>query len=318
MEISSYGDVYQIGHKAVVDIFADPVTIEEKIDGSLFAFNLVDGELYMRSKGTAIYKTDDGECSAAMFNRAVKAVDKIRGELNPAYTYYGEYLQKPKHNIYAYDRVPQNHIIIFDIKSGEESFLSHAEKIVEAARLGFECVPLLYSGTVRGLEQLKAFLQKDSILGGQKIEGFVVKNYSRFTPDKKVMKGKYVSEQFKETHEKNWKSDGNKQEIQALLINSLRTDARWLKAIQHLREKDKLTNSPKDIGNLMKEVQIDIEKEESEYIKDQLYKHFRKNILRGVTRGLPEWYKEQLAQKSFGPEMLPEIECPASLKMEPR
>lgn len=298
MEVSSYGDVYQIGHKAVLDIFSNPVIIEEKIDGSLFAFCLFDGELYMRSKGVEIYKTDNG-CSASMFNKASNVVNEIKGQLNPAYTYYGEYLQKPKHNVYAYDRVPLNHIIIFDVKNGDQSFLSHSEKRIEATRLGFECAPLLHEGTVEDFEQLKTFLEIDSVLGGQKIEGFVVKNYSRFTPDKKAMKGKYVSEQFKEKHEKNWKSDGNKLEIQALLINSLRTDARWLKAVQHLREKDELTESPKDIGNLMKEVQVDIEKEESEYIKDQLYKHFRKNILRGVTRGLPEWYKEQLAEKCF-------------------
>ncbi len=47
-----------------------------------------------------------------------------------------------------------------------------------------------------GPADLYALLEKESILGG-KVEGIVVKNYARFGKDKKVLMGKYVSEQGK-------------------------------------------------------------------------------------------------------------------------
>ena len=42
--LTSYPKVYQLGHKAVLDIFSGPVVIQEKIDGSQFSFGLVGGE----------------------------------------------------------------------------------------------------------------------------------------------------------------------------------------------------------------------------------------------------------------------------------
>ncbi|MEA3421003.1 MAG: hypothetical protein U9Q97_04940, partial [Acidobacteriota bacterium] len=172
----------------------------------------------------------------------------------------------------------------------------------EAQKINLECVPLLYEGNVKDFTELKAFLNRISILGGTKIEGMVIKNYNLYTADKKYMKGKYVSEAFKETHQKNWKVDGTKKEIVQEIIMGLRTEARWDKAIQHLKERDELTDSLKDIGPLLKEVQVDIEKEEEEAIKDALYKHFKKNILRGAIGGFPEYYKEKLAKQSFEEE----------------
>jgi hypothetical protein len=296
MRIPSYGSVYQIGHEAIADIFADPVILEEKIDGSLFAFcHTWQDEIFMRSKGSEIFITEDG-CSQQMFKRASQTVKELSLNLNPTYFYYGEYLQKPKHNVHAYNRVPEKNIIIFDVCDENCKFLTHEEKLRESERIGLECVPIIFDGKVENFDQFMSYLERESILGGQKIEGFVVKNYERYTKDKKYMKGKFVSERFKETHAKNWKSDGNKQEIQAMIIKTLRTEARWLKAISHLAEKGILENSPRDIGNLIKEVQSDIEKEEKEFIMGKLYGHFKNNIMRGVVRGLPEWYKEELAK----------------------
>ena len=72
-----------------------------------------------------------------------------------------------------------------------------------------------------------------------------------------------------------------------------------MKAVQHLREKDLLANEPKDIGPLMREVQDDIEKEEAEQIATALYQWALPQIKRGSVRGLPEWYKQELAKKQF-------------------
>ena len=139
-----------------------------------------------------------------------------------------------------------------------------------------------------------------SCLGGQKVEGVVVKNYERYTHEKKVMMGKFVSEAFKEIHSGDWKSrNPNQSGVVEGIIGKLSSHARWYKAIQHLQEAGLITNSPSDIGPLMKEVSQDILKEETDRIKDTLFNHFWKDISRGVTKGLPGWYKEMLGQAQF-------------------
>ena len=60
-----------------------------------------------------------------------------------------------------------------------------------------------------------------------------------------------------------------------------------------------LEESPRDIGNLIREVQADIEKECKEEIKELLWKFFWRKANRGVTAGLAEWYKERLAKEAF-------------------
>ena len=76
-------------------------------------------------------------------------------------------------------------------------------KKAEAERLGLECVPLLYKGMIKSPDELLKFLDAESILGGTKIEGVVVKNYNLFTLEKKIAMGKFVREDFKEMTQRN-------------------------------------------------------------------------------------------------------------------
>lgn len=302
MPLRSYGSVYNIGHQAIETIFDGEIVVEEKIDGSLFAFGVIDGELALRSKGAVIYiGKDSTACSEAMFQKAADTAIALHAkrELVPGWTYYGEYLQKPKHNTLCYDRVPKGNIIIFDIDRNDQHFLSPHRKAEEALRLGLEWVPILFKGKIDNWHELRLFLDRESILGGTKIEGMVIKSYYQYTQDKKFLKGKHVSKKFIEAHQKNWKSDGNKKDIIQEIIAGIRTDARWEKAVMHLRERGGLDGSPKDIFALLKEVQIDIEKELTRDIRDALYNHFRKPILKGSVRGLAEWYKNKLAEGAF-------------------
>lgn len=178
--------------------------------------------------------------------------------------------------------------------------MPYAAKAAEAARLGLECVPLIYEGMIESAVQFRAMLDGVSVLGGQKIEGVVVKNYKRFGPDKKALLGKFVSEAFKEVHNAEWKvSNPGKADVVDALIESLRTPARWNKAIQHLREAGKLEGSPRDIGNLMKEVQADVEKECKEFIAEKLTQWATPKVMRGVIAGLAEWYKDELLKAQF-------------------
>lgn len=86
------------------------------------------------------------------------------------------------------------------------------------------------------------------------------------------------------------------------IIETLKTPARWNKAVQHLKESNLLSDSPKDIGLLFKEVPNDILKEEQDWIKQQLFDWAWSHIVRGVTTGIPEWYKEKLLALQFEKE----------------
>lgn len=292
----SYPSIYNVGHAALAELFSDPVTIEEKVDGSQFSFGVFSGELRCRSKGQQLV-VDDPE---GMFIKAVDAVKSVLPQLKNGWTYRAEYLAKPKHNTLAYDRIPKNHLIIFDINPSEEAYLPYDEKQIEAERLGFECVPLLYYGHRPLLDGLRSLLDTVSILGGQKIEGFVIKNYQKFAADKKAVMGKHVSEAFKEVHKTDWRDRNPTQgDIVEIIAQSLRTPARWEKAVQHLREAGKITNSPQDISMLLKEVNVDILKECEQDIKTQLWKYAWGKIGRSVVRGLPEWYKDKLLKQQM-------------------
>lgn len=295
-QLHSYPSVYALGHKAISDIFSGPVVIEEKVDGSQFSFGVLNGELTCRSKGKVMFL----DAPEKMFNQAIETARKLEPILHPGWVYRGEYLQKPKHNSLAYDRTPKDHIILFDVSTGTEEYLTPEEKRAEAARIGLECVPILYTGEVSGFDMFAAFLDRVSVLGGCKVEGVVVKNYAVFTQEKKVAMGKYVSDAFKEIHGAEWKkTNPGGAEFVAVLTGKYKTPARWQKAVQHLAEAGALDGSPKDIGALLKEAAADIEKECEDEIKDALWAHFWPQIRRGVVSGLPEWYKEQLARKAL-------------------
>ncbi len=297
--ISSYPQVYNLGHAAIMDIFDDPVAVQEKVDGSQFSWRLGEDGLEMRSKGAVIHP----EAPPAMFREAVETVKALGEQLVPGLTYRGEALQKPKHNTLCYGRVPRGNVILFDIDAGLEEYLAPVELRDRAMLLGLEVVPLLHNGKVNSWEELKGLLDRESVLGGTSIEGMVFKNYARFTRDKKAMMGKYVSEAFKERHGKEWRSSNpTGKDLVGGLILQLRTEARWRKAIQHLRERGELQGAPQDIGPLIKEVVADVLKEEREYIIERLFKYAWKQIGRGVIHGLPEFYKDELAKTVFTPE----------------
>jgi hypothetical protein len=301
--LSSYPSIYAIGHRYLNELLSGPVVVEEKVDGSQFSMcRLPCGLLQVRSKGQDIHLG----AVPQLFNHAVATAQAL--DLQPGWVYRGEYLQKPKHNTLAYTRVPAKHVILFDVMTGPEVYLSRAEKEIEAARLGLEVVPCFFQGTLKGFAdfEIANFLSHESILGGCKVEGFVVKNYDRFGIDKKILIGKFVSQEFKERHGGEWKkANPGTQDVVQNLIVQLRTEARWRKQIQHLRDCGTLTDTPQDIGPLMRELATDLLKEETDFIRDTLFNHFIKQIQRGVAGGFPEFYKKEIGIVS-APELTAE------------
>lgn len=293
---NSYPKVYNLGHPAIEDLFKDDVTVEEKVDGSQFSFGKFDGEIKCRSKGQQI----NIDAPEKMFFWAVETVKALKDNLEDGWTYRAEYLQKPKHNTIAYERMPNAHLIVFDINIGAEAYLNYGDKEAEANRLGLEIVPKLWEGDIFNPEMIEALLETDSILGGTKIEGIVIKNRHRFGRDGKPLFGKFVSEKFKERNSKSFKErNPGPKDIISVLIDRFRSEARWEKACQYLRDSGNLKNEDKDIGMLVKEIPDDILSECSEEIRDLLMEWAWPQIKRGVIRGMPEWYKKKLMEAQF-------------------
>lgn len=290
--IRGMGQIEHVAHKNIESIFDGEVEISEKVDGSFFSWAIIDGELQMRSKGQELY---DDAPSAKMFRPGMEAVKERADLLTPEWIYRGEFLAKPRHNSLAYDRIPTGHVAIFDIEMSMGDHADRHTRGLAASAAGFEPVQVLWTGEwTEGVSGLKSLLDTDSMLGGQKIEGVVVKNFGRPLHGH-VLMGKLVSDAFKEVHSQEWKRNNpSRGDVVDQLIDKYRSEARWNKAIQHLREDGILTNSPRDIGPLLKEVGLDVLKEEEQEIKDALFKLCWPKIQRGIAAGLPDWYKHKL------------------------
>lgn len=295
---SAYPSLYSIGHKAITELLLDPVSIEEKVDGSQFSAGVTNGTLQCRSK-RCVLDLDEPE---KLFKGAVETFKRLHDErkLRNGWVYRGEAIQTPKHNTLVYSRVPKGNVVIFDIMVGPENYLGPDQKRIVCEQLGLEVVLHLFTGVIVSPDDLHGLLERESFLGGTSIEGLVIKNYNRFGYDKKPLFGKYVSEKFKEVHAGDWvKRSPGTMEICDQLVHRYRTPQRWEKAIFHMRDDGKLTNTPKDIGPLMKEVMVDVEKECKEEIKEILYKWAWERISRALTHGLPQFYKDRLMDSQF-------------------
>jgi len=299
--IKSFPKIFAIGTDYIKNIFDNEVEITEKIDGSNFIFGKIDGILYTRSKGAQLYFDNPDK----MFEEAVNYVSSIQDKVNNNTIYFCEYLKGPKHNVLKYDRIPKNHLILFGVSDNTGTLFKNDYKELKkiAKNLDIEIIPLIYNGKIKNSDELIKMLEIDSVLGGNKVEGVVVKNYKQpFLLGGQpipLMMGKYVSEKFKEVHRNNWGRGHTSIGKWQKLKESFKTEARWEKGIQHLREEGKLENDPRDIGRLIKEIHKDITEEEKENIKEFLWEEYGSELLRYSTGGFPEYYKEKILKSSF-------------------
>jgi uncharacterized membrane-anchored protein YjiN (DUF445 family) len=108
---------------------------------------------------------------------------------------------------------------------------------------------------------------------------------------------KVVRPEFREKNNKAQKEFKKAQSVDQLIadvVEQYRTEARWDKARQHLRDAGQLENHMRDIPKLIAEIVRDVVNEEEDAIRDTLWEAARKQIARRVAAGLPEWYKTQL------------------------
>lgn len=288
----NYPKVLNYGHRFTKGVLSENNHAEEKLDGSLIRFGVFNNELKVSSKSANI----DIDSPPNLFAKGVEHIISIQDKLTPEYTYVGECFKARRHNTLTYDRVPNNHIMLFEVLDPYGNPFPYNIKSGMAFDLGLECAAYLGKG-IKTLEEAKKLLDNTSTLGGTKIEGIVIKNYSIVTPDGKFGLTKIVSDEFREKHIKSWKANNpTGKDIVGQLIEELKTEARWMKAIQHLKERGELEESPRDIGNLLKEINLDIIEEEKEYILEKFWNTYKKDILRGCTVGFAEWYKNKLLE----------------------
>jgi hypothetical protein len=300
-----YSKIFHIGERFIENLFKGEVEITEKVDGSLWAMGInKNGQIVKRSKGQDLTFSD----TPKMFKLANEQTERIaktlkKKKLKNIY-FYCEFLSKPKHNILTYEKVPKNNLYLFGVKEGE-NFVSDFDKLCEYADLlEIERPNLIYKGGIKDVKELEKLLDNNSCLGGTKIEGIVIKNYKQPVQITENMilpisMGKYVREDFKEKHRTDWGRNFTSKGRLEMLLENYKTEARWQKSIQHLSEKDKLENSPRDIGKLLVEIKKDILEEEEQNIKEELFKIFKDDILKKSVQGFAEFYKEYLAKKSI-------------------
>ncbi len=302
--MESYQKIQQPYREEVKDIYEGEVVIEEKIDGSQMRIEIdMDGTITCGSHH------QDGITLDSMFRLGVEEAEKLFAEYKPKVkvTVFAEYLSKPKQNTIAYEKTPLHGLILFDVKK-DTKYLDRQQKELFAKEHGMDVVPVLWAGEGSEIteELTKELLTKPSILGHQKgfdrVEGIVVKNYDKLydEPEGHSLHGhfkctKIVNDVFKEkNHEENPNSKNHFQELKEMY----RTDARLLKAVQHLKEKGELKGELSDLRFLVPEVRRDLEEEEKEVIKDALWKLFGKEICGYAGKGMPEFYKKYLLEQN--------------------
>lgn len=300
--IGSYWKSANLGDPKLNGFFSgSKLRVEEKIDGSQFSFAKINGEVMARSRNKMLDLNDVEQ----MFRPAVEHVLSVNDLLPDNIIFRSETLYKNRHNGLTYSRVPCNHICVFDAEnavSGETLSRDMVRDLANAILV--DSVPLF--DEIEDAEQinlydyLAKFLERESYLGGAKIEGVVIKRLSSpmYYYDRPLF-AKLVSKDFRELQQKTWTKDNPKSgDAVEMLVEELTTPQRFRKAVQHLSEGGKITGELKDIGPLIAEVRRDIEEECAEYIKTRLHEILGKKISIGVGRAVPSWYKADLLAKA--------------------
>lgn len=301
--IPPFPKIFHLGDSKIYQILDGPIEITEKIDGSQFSFGVIDGELQYRSKGKT--SKDQGGMDEKMFGPIVEYIKGIQDRLPEGHVFHGEYLRTPEHNTLKYNKIPKNHFSLFGARNLEyDTCANYSGLCGFAMKFDVDVVPLIHEGPWdKSAESIIELIKQESYLGGCQMEGVVVKNYAfkgEFAgKELPLIAAKFVSEEFKEKHGLNPEYMSKTNKVVAI-GEQLRAPARWAKAVHNLRDAGELEGTPKDIGKLFKYASEDMIEEEKDWIKDQLFEAFIRDIRKISTGGLAQWYKEYLVKQSEG------------------
>lgn len=298
----SYQKIPGDHRKEIQDIWEGYLIVEEKVDGSQFRVEIDEkGMIYCGSHHQELNLTDNQFKQA--IDEAQKVFAGIKSDPNDIISIFCEYLRKPKHNVIPYERVPNHNLAVFDVLIGGK-FLDRESKERFVFNVGLEVVPMLWRGEAKDFtDKVKnKLLETKSFLGHQKgydrIEGIVIKNYNKYYDVNKYpwlegtpMFTKIVNDDFKEKNKVSHPKAGDKIET---LKKSICTEARWIKAVQHCKERNELVGDMVDLQKLAPEIVRDLVEEEKEGLKEELWKLYGKQLTQASVKGLPQWYKERL------------------------
>jgi hypothetical protein len=279
----------KIRDKCFLDGTVDQTNCEitEKIDGSQISWRKKNGELSIYSKNYQIYPSL--KPVQKTFKPAVTYLLSICDKIAVGYIYYGETLATPRHNVIRYSRIPNNNLVLWAVNDLPlNKWLNQFELKHEAKSLSIEyLIPL----------NTEEDPVNESCLGGV-IEGVVYSYLINNSRD--IIKFKKVNEAFYEIRQQSKENKnllrGAQTDTWGEFKNRFKTEARWNKAIQHLRDQGVLENKESDIGLLCKETMCDILLEEEKTIQDFFNKTFRKELLKHAITGLADYYKNYLIE----------------------
>lgn len=330
MIIRKYPKIKNLGNRMLTHLFDDDVEISEKIDGSQFRIYLnSEGTFEVGSKnqiGLELFKSRIEMTKLNhkhdMFDLAVEQVEILKAELNDILcdrgwkeiALYTEYLRTKKHNALDYGRIPKNHLYLFggtfiadDYGNNETQNLLPPELIRIANLLDIEPLSILYVGKINNQGNLKELIEMGSVLGKTKVEGIVIKNYSKtyladlLSTEKYVgfpLAGKLVRDEYKEVQRDEWTKQKKASSIDGIAETYL-TNARFMKSIQHLQEENLLTLEKKDLAILIPEVLKDLLEEEGEQINKIILSKFHEEFRRRISNYVVTQYSEYLLNHQF-------------------
>lgn len=271
-ELKKYTSIERYGKSCTMNVLqvGDIISITEKIDGANSSFRIDE----TNDRGVSCYsrKTvleENGNTLSGFWAWVNNNIVPIKGDLNPNYIYYGEWLVS--HHVRYKQECYANWYMfsIWDIEKGE--YLSDDVVISESKRLELKTVPYLYIGEFISYEHLMSFVGKSNMtFDPDKGEGIVVKNVNYKDRSGKQVFVKLVSDAFAEVQKQKPPRNPNIDiEFRTKLMTVL-TEARVRKMIFSLVEEALVPENfgIKDMGiilkNLGNRLYEDIMKEEAE------------------------------------------------------
>lgn len=264
--------------------------IQEKMDGSQMTFYL--------SNNTMIFKCKNKEVdiNSSCFNKAISLLSLIKDKINSNYIYYGESIQKNRHNVIEYSRIPKNYFILYDIFDiSLQKYIHPNIMIEEAKRLNLEYTPTLYFNigsdhpNVKIDELMKQIENGEllSCLGDITPEGIVFKCNCYKNAKFVGTKFKIVTEKFKERQKvRKSKEIFTPLEFLTWLGSQFNVEARFRKALQHLQERD----SNITIQLIEEELDKDLIKEYSKEISTYIWEELNSYIFKAGRVGCTNFF----------------------------
>ena len=304
--MKKYPKVLSLGQPLLAEIFDNPVEITEKVDGSQCRIRLADELVTCASKNMV---PADGK----MFELAHKQAERIWKadiwyEFGDDVTLFAEFLSKEKHNVLIYGRVPQNNLYLFGAIVGNRH-LQTEELVKLAGKLDIEPPHVIASEiTIDNQDNLTEYLKTPSVLGNTILEGVVIKNYHNSYPALLAstqaffgypLVGKLVRDDFKERLNKEWSAKKQRETPLAKVTKEFLTEARFNKAIQHLKDNGEITYEMRDLKNIIPEFYKDLIEEEHDEIVKLAMADFWQHLKRRCDGYAVKTWKQYLIDKQF-------------------